>query len=279
MKMSMNNILCCAATIAIISIYLNTISPSIAGGDSGELVAEGCILGTAHPPGYPVFTLIARLGKLLATSFAPRAHSNLTFSVANIMNLTSVIFTSIASFLISKIVIMCSKGNYVSGSLFSMGMFAFSPLIWQYAVTAEVFPLNTMFAALICYQTLHFSQTRNISIAVLGAFFCGLSLCNQHTIVLFEAPLIIWMLFLLRYVLMNQPIYIAILGFSFILGLSPYFYLPLAANYNPQPGSWGDVGTWDGFFHHFLRRDYGTRKIFSVLSPSFFNLYFSIKLF
>jgi hypothetical protein len=24
----------------------------LAGGDSGELVAEGCILGTAHPPGY-----------------------------------------------------------------------------------------------------------------------------------------------------------------------------------------------------------------------------------
>jgi hypothetical protein len=28
------------------------------GGDSGELVAEGCILGTAHPPGYPLLTMI-----------------------------------------------------------------------------------------------------------------------------------------------------------------------------------------------------------------------------
>jgi len=30
------------------AIYLFTLSPSIAGGDSGELVAEGCILGIAH---------------------------------------------------------------------------------------------------------------------------------------------------------------------------------------------------------------------------------------
>ena len=30
----------------------------ITGGDSGELVAEGCILGTAHPPGYPLLTMI-----------------------------------------------------------------------------------------------------------------------------------------------------------------------------------------------------------------------------
>lgn len=30
----------------ILSVYISTLSPSIAGGDSGELVAEGCILGT-----------------------------------------------------------------------------------------------------------------------------------------------------------------------------------------------------------------------------------------
>jgi hypothetical protein len=28
------------------AVYLSTLSPSIAGGDSGEIVAEGCILGT-----------------------------------------------------------------------------------------------------------------------------------------------------------------------------------------------------------------------------------------
>ena len=29
--------------------------------DSGELVAEACHLGTAHPPGYPLFTLLVSL--------------------------------------------------------------------------------------------------------------------------------------------------------------------------------------------------------------------------
>lgn len=38
-------------SIGILAIYYLTLSPSIAGGDSGEIVAEGCILGTAHPPG------------------------------------------------------------------------------------------------------------------------------------------------------------------------------------------------------------------------------------
>ncbi len=38
-------------TTVSLFVYLQTLSPSIAGGDSGELVAEGCKLGTSHPPG------------------------------------------------------------------------------------------------------------------------------------------------------------------------------------------------------------------------------------
>ena len=32
----------------------------VQGGDSGELMAEGCQLGVAHPPGYPLFVLVAK---------------------------------------------------------------------------------------------------------------------------------------------------------------------------------------------------------------------------
>ena len=35
------------------------------GGDSGELVAEACHLGVAHPPGYPLFVLLGHVATLL----------------------------------------------------------------------------------------------------------------------------------------------------------------------------------------------------------------------
>ncbi|RLN89694.1 hypothetical protein BBJ28_00013545 [Nothophytophthora sp. Chile5] len=41
--------------------YTATLYPSIAGGDSGELVAESCHLGVSHPPGYPLFTMAVHL--------------------------------------------------------------------------------------------------------------------------------------------------------------------------------------------------------------------------
>lgn len=58
---SMNTEWIIISSVAILAVYIYTLSPSIAGGDSGELVAEGCILGTAHPPGYPLYTIIIKL--------------------------------------------------------------------------------------------------------------------------------------------------------------------------------------------------------------------------
>jgi hypothetical protein len=41
--------------------YTLTLYPSVAGGDSGELVAESCHLGVSHPPGYPLFNMAVHL--------------------------------------------------------------------------------------------------------------------------------------------------------------------------------------------------------------------------
>ena len=239
----------------ILAAYVGTLSITIAGGDSGEIVAEGCHLGTAHPPGYPLITLIINgISRL-----------NMVGTVAYRINLFCAICTSLAALLIGFTVKRLSGVHAsIGGSVAAMGMFAFSPLIWQYAITAEVFPLNTFFATLIVYLVVVFSQSKNnISIAYIGAFICGLALCNQHTIVLFEVPLILWMLFLLRNHILHDYSVLIKLSVSFLFGILPYAYLPIAALIAPKPGSWGQVDTFNGFLHHVLRRDYGTFQLFS----------------
>jgi len=42
-------------------IYLRTLAPSVVGGDTGELITVAYKMGVAHPPGYPLFTLLAKL--------------------------------------------------------------------------------------------------------------------------------------------------------------------------------------------------------------------------
>jgi hypothetical protein len=47
--------------VIVLSIYSQTAYRTVTGGDSGELIITSCNMGTAHPPGYPTFTMIGRL--------------------------------------------------------------------------------------------------------------------------------------------------------------------------------------------------------------------------
>ena len=88
-------------------------------------------------------------------------------------------------------------------------------------------------------------------------------MCNQHTIVLYEIPLILWILFLLKEYLYKTPASIIYLSISYVTGLTPYLYLPLSEYFHPSAGSWGHVTTFSGLLHHILRRDYGTFQLYS----------------
>ena len=93
----------------VFSVYKSTASHSIAGGDSGELVAEGCQLGTSHPPGYPLYTVIVYLVTAFGKQYYP------TLSPAYLVNITSCLFGSISSGLLSLIVYKLTSGIDIGG--------------------------------------------------------------------------------------------------------------------------------------------------------------------
>lgn len=95
---------------------------------------------------------------------------------------------------------------------------------------------------------------------------CGFALTNQHTIILYEIPLILYILYIIREnITLNLLIQI---GLYFVLGLSPYLFLYLNAIYNPKSFTWGNLSTIAGFINHLLRKDYGTFRLFSSSEQS-----------
>ena len=52
--MGLLHTLCVVAVVGV--TFHATLFDTIPGGDSGELVAEACALGTPHPPGYETHT-------------------------------------------------------------------------------------------------------------------------------------------------------------------------------------------------------------------------------
>ncbi len=62
---------------AALIVYALTLYASVPGGDSGELILVAQNLGVAHPPGYPLFTLCAKLSSFRhASPLRPEAHSH-----------------------------------------------------------------------------------------------------------------------------------------------------------------------------------------------------------
>jgi hypothetical protein len=240
-----------AAGAVPLAVYLATLSPTINGGDSGEFVAVAYLGGVAHPSGYPLHALLARPFTWLPIG-----------SVAWRVNLMSAVCDAGAAWLLFRSVVLLT-GQLAAG-LLAAGAFAFAPLIWPYAITAEVFALNNLFVAALLYWSARALREHARGQAALGTLcltlFCAsLGLSNHHTLVFFAIPLGLLVLVLAGRRL-PQPRVIGALAASTVAGFLPYLYLPLAAA-RPVSVTWGDAATWSGFVTHFLRREYGTFRL------------------
>ena len=269
-------------TVAL-AVYTHTLMPSVPGGDSGELVAEACELGTAHPPGYPLYTLVVHLLTYLPVgSMAWRANEFCAvlgaLAAANIAATVFALVSSRRIGLVSGVLRVATPSSSFSSSARDAPwalraaagataglLYAFSPLVWTYSVGSEVFAMNNFFASLVVLLTVRFADTSNAAgrgrVAALGALVCGLGMCNQHTLILYIIPFVAWILFALRRTLTGRQF----LGLAavFFAGLAPYAYLPIASTTFPKRGAWGDMSTLQGFWRHLRRADYGTFRLYS----------------
>lgn len=236
-----------ALSAVALSIYVRTLCPSVPGGDSGEMVQVAIELGVAHPPGYPTWTLLAH------------AFSRLPWGEpAWRINLFSAVADAAASGLLSAAVGLwagCAWTGLVAG-----GAFAFAPLVWLYAVQAEVFALNNAINALLLLLLVRFERSRSLGAACAGACAIGLALTNQHTLVFFCVPYAVWALALGRSTLLT-PRALLCLALSGLLGLTPYAYCVVQGGPDAAWGSWGAQRSVGGLLTHVLRREYGTFRL------------------
>eukprot|EP00940_MAST-03C_sp_MAST-3C-sp2_P000921 g921.t1 len=183
-------------------------------------------------------------------------------------NATSALVATTAAVLLYLSIELWTRGTRFHSHSAAAGaavLYAVSPLIWLYAISSEVFSLNNLFATMIIYLTVRHVRIGNESDVYWGAFVCGLALTNQHTIVLFEIPLIASVLFR-EYADKRGRLSASMLGrasLAFIAGLALYAYLPISAYVWDDGGGWGDLRTIGGFFRHLRRADYGTFELYS----------------
>lgn len=150
-------------------------------GDGGELTLAAVTNGVAHPPGYPLWIVLAHLFSTIPVGAVP-------FRV----NLTASLYHGITVGLVFASALLLTR-RYLPAIL-SAALLAATPLFVTWSLQAEAFSLNDVFAATIVLLSLAILDDgrRWRLVLPIGAAF-GLALANQQTIILL-APLPLWAL-------------------------------------------------------------------------------------
>lgn len=248
-----------------LAVYLLTLDTSLPTGDSGELISAAAVLGVAHPPGYPLFTLLGRLALLVPVG-SDAVRVNALSALLDAAAVSATYFAIHA--LLAEAGSRARNGwNAVVAAAVGALLLAFSSTFWDYATVAEVFALNDLFAT--CLFLIAFRWLRDPASARLGwlwLFVLGLSLCDQQTIVLITPALALVAWSGVRRLRAASPGWrprgrtLAAGAGAFLAGLLPYLYIPIAASRHPAV-DWGNPTSVGRFVDLLLRRSYGTLSL------------------
>jgi hypothetical protein len=266
--------------VAALVLYWLTASRWLPTGDSAELITAAWTLGVAHQPGYPLFTLLSHLAGYLPFG-TPAFRLNLLSSILDALTVGILAFAALRIFTAyqPKITGKWLRLLPAAAVLAGFGVLAVSRVFWLYSSVSEVFALNNLLATLTLALMLEWLRTpERRGLLYISGLLAGLAFTNQLTFVLLAPGLLTLLIAgLLRWrkrARENSPTKksqsglgwrwrdISILVALFIVGLLPYFYLPLAAHRDPAI-NFGDPSNFTNFWKVVSRSNVGTFSLTS----------------
>lgn len=289
-------------------LYWLTLAPTVTLVDSGELIASAATTGVAHPPGFPLYLLLAKAATLIPIG-----------TVATRMHMLSAVFAALASAMMTLTAIEvirqltltrrqepqnkkpakktsaepeeAGQGADITllvvtlvPSIIAGLVFAFSRTLWAYATIAEVYSLNAFLILAVFWLMMGWrrrqlanpdgADDRRLYIA---AFVFGLALGVHHVTVLLMLPALGVLVLTTAgfpFLISKRLLYAALIS---IAGACVYIYLPLAASRQPLI-NWGDPSTLERFWWHISGKQYlvyfdftlaGLSEFFALVSREF----------
>ena len=192
--------------MAATAVYMMTLEPTMPFWDCGEFIASAYKLEVGHPPGAPLFMLIARLfSAFVGVENVPYAINSLSAvsSGATIMFLFWTI-THLAKKMVDKDGDQSDNKNLI---IFAAGLiggfaYAFSDTFWFSAVEGEVYAMSSLFTAVVFWAILKWEseadEPSNLRWIILIAYLMGLSI-GVHLLNLLAIPAICFVYYFKKY--------------------------------------------------------------------------------
>ena len=278
--------LLCGGTVFLVALlfYSWTLAPTVTLTDSGELVVVARGLGIAHPPGVPLWIILAHLASLVPLgNVAQRINfSSAVFAALTCAMLTLVVAEVIvtASYLAAakrrkkgskKIEELAVTQPMVAAPALGAGLLmAFSRTLWSYATITEVYALNALLIVTIFFLMLRWRRrivedrmhlsigqvTRHDVFLYSAALIFGLALGVHHVTVALTLPAVAVIVFRtqgVRFFTSRRLVYAALISIGALVAV--YAYLPLAASRSPVI-NWGHPRSLQEIWWHLTGRQY-----------------------
>lgn len=213
--------------VAAIS-YLLTMEPTASLWDCSEFVATSYKLEVGHPPGAPLFMMLARLASLVAPSaeYVPMA-INAMNAIASALCILFLFWT--ITHLARRILTQNGADMTLSRTILALGAgavgalsYAYTDTFWFSAVEGEVYALSSMFTALVVWLMLRWEESADSPTSmrwiVLIAYLMGLSI-GVHILNLLTTPALVMIYFFRRYECRTTKEYILKIALALLVSL------------------------------------------------------------
>jgi Protein of unknown function (DUF2723) len=287
----------CAGTVFLVALVLYswTLAPTVTLTDSGELIVVAHGLGIAHPPGVPLWIILAHLASLVpfgniavrinfsSALFAALACAMLALAVAELTVTGSYLTTSKRRKRIAQ-QSKTAEESWIARLLLAASalgaglLMAFSHTLWSYATITEVYALNTLLILVIFFLMLRWrrrivedrthistasnpgqvatSITRHDAFLYAAALVFGLALGVHHVTVALTLPAIAVIVFRSQGVRFFTSRRLVYAALISIGALvAVYAYLPFAASRSPVI-NWGHPRSLQEIWWHITGRQY-----------------------
>jgi hypothetical protein len=234
-----------AAGVGFLALYLLTLAPGLLPADNGEYQLVAAALGVAHPPGFPLYTLLGHLMTRLPLGPTPAYRLNQFSAVPSTLTLLLVMATvwQLTRSRLASVTAVLALGSATT--------------FWAQATTANIRSLTALFAALALFALIRFrhaTQAGNGRAADRYLILLGLAMgagLAHHLSLAFMALIFLLFLLFADPALLKTPRRWLKPALAGLLGFLPLLYLPLRAN-SGAPGATPELATLPGFLSHAL---------------------------
>ncbi len=216
-------------------VYLTTMEPTTSFWDCGEFIATAYKLEVGHPPGAPLFMLIARMFGVVGGS--PENAAMMINALSALSSSFTILFLFWTITIFGRKLALRGGAEWDQGKMiavFGSGVvgalaYTFSDSFWFSAVEGEVYALSSLFTAATFYAMLKWEsvadQPHNTRWIVLIAYFIGLSI-GVHLLSLLTIPAITFIYYFKRYEVTRKGIILATAVAVGLLGVVQYGIIP-----------------------------------------------------